>query len=163
MPYSSFFDKNPTYGFSKNSPDFSDYGAKFQTSYGKDLPSGVDPYGFSKYAKSSNTGTNWGDVLTKGASFLSDYLNRRGSDFGSYNYGGIDSGRRGGMEKIGDLTAIWPDQPGPIVIPGQGEGRSPVAGGISGAMQGAALGAPFGPIAAAAGGVLGGIGGWLGA
>jgi hypothetical protein len=110
----------------------------------------------------------------RGADFLGGFISKMsGSDQDKYRskyesmgprmLGPGMAGRAG--QVLENLGVVYPQQHGPIFIPGVQEGKGTgqrIAGGLSGALQGAATGAALGPIGAIGGALIGGFGGAMG-
>lgn len=137
--------------------DFSEHAYNFNK--GRDLPPGVDPYGFSRDRESFNSrkNTDWAGNLGRFAGqALRSYTGQDNSNaFGRYGaIGGVGFG--GGIQQAGDLTAVYPQQSGPYTI--EGSPGKPSKWGKLGALAGAAIAAPFtgGMSLAAAAPIIGG-------
>lgn len=127
----------------------------------------------NKYGSGRSGGFGWGDAFRYAGQALGGISKNRYNDDMSGQYGGRGFGAAGfsggGIQKAGDLTAVYPNQQGPVYIQGQqgSKGFGGALGGIAGMALGAAL-APFTAgtslaMTAAEGASLGGsLGGGLG-
>ena len=149
-----------------NWTDFNKYSDEASSDWGSSSPQ-------NKYGTGRSGGFGWGDAFRYAGEGLNALSKKRYNDDMSGQYGGRGFGAAGfsggGVQKAGDLTAIYPNQQGPVYIPGQQGSKG--FGGTLGAIAGMALGAALAPLTggtslamtAAEGASLGGsFGGGLG-
>ena len=139
-----------------NWTDFNKYSDEASSDWGSSSPQ-------NKYGSGRSGGFGWGDAFRYAGQALNGISKNRYSDDMSGQYGGRGFGSAGfsggGMQKEGDLTAVYPNQHGPVYI--QGQQGSPGLGGTIGSLVGTIGGALIGgPVGASLGSQIGGgIGG----